>query len=116
MTTSADRSRYFPDPATDCGHHVIFGRIPITTFAGDHLQMSIVDMPPHAVIEDHAHANEQMGVVVAGRATFTIGGESRELRPGDLYWMPGGVPHRVETTDEPLKAVDFFYPIRDEYR
>lgn len=116
MTTPVGRSRFFPDRAADCGHHTIFGNIPITTFAGEHVQMVVVEMPPHSVVQEHAHPHEQMGIVMAGRAVFTIGGESRELVPGDLYWMPGNVPHKVVTADAPLTAIDFFHPAREEYR
>jgi quercetin dioxygenase-like cupin family protein len=108
-------SRYFPS-RDECGHHTIFGSIPITTYAGERVQLSVVDMPAGGVIGEHAHANEQMGMVVAGRAVFTIGGESKTLGPGDVYLMPGGVPHSVVALDEPVRAVDVFYPIRDEYR
>jgi quercetin dioxygenase-like cupin family protein len=108
-------SRFFPTPA-ECGHHTIFGNIPITTYAGDRMQMSLVEMPPGGVIDWHSHANEQMGMVVAGRAVFHIGGEEKTLAPGDFYLMPGGVSHKVVALDEPFKALDFFHPVRDEYR
>ena len=108
-------SRFFPTP-TECGHHVIFGKVAITTYAGDQAQISVVDIPADGVVEWHAHANEQMGMVVSGRATFYIGDEEKILQPGDVYLMPGNVPHKVVPLDGPVRAVDVFYPIRDEYR
>ena len=38
--------------------------------------------------------------------TFTIGGETRELRPGDTYSIPGGVPHSARSGPEGAPAVD----------
>ena len=108
-------SRYFPDPA-ECGHHTIFGNVPIRTCAGDHIQLSLVDIPPHGVVDWHDHPNEQMGMVVAGRLTFQIGDEVKTLGPGDFYRIPGGVRHRVEGHEIPSQALDVFYPIRNEYR
>jgi len=108
-------SQYFPG-ADDCGHKTIFGNVAITTLAGDHLQFSIADIPARGSVPQHAHANEQMGIVISGRLVFTIGGESRTLGPGDLYRIPGGVSHGVVALDEPVRALDVFYPIRDEYR
>ena len=35
---------------------------------------------------------------------------------GDLFRIPGGVPHSVVAGAAPVKALDVFYPIRDEYR
>jgi quercetin dioxygenase-like cupin family protein len=108
-------SQYFPQPA-DAGRHVIFGNVPIRTYAGEHLQLSLVDIPPGAVIDWHQHPNEQMGMVLAGRALFFIGDEHRELAAGAVYWMPANTPHRVVALDEPVQALDVFYPIRPEYR
>ena len=108
-------SRYFPEPNA-CGRHVIFGNVPITTYAGEHVQLSLVDIPADGVVDWHEHVNEQMGMVVLGRAVFSVGDESKTLGPGDLYWIPGGVPHKVVPVDGPVRAIDVFYPIRDEYR
>ena len=108
-------SRYFPAPE-ECGNRTIFGNIPIRTYAGDHMQIAVVDLPADGVVEWHAHANEQLGILVAGRALFHIGDEVKELSAGDVYWMPGNVKHKVVPTEVPCRAVDFFYPIRDEYR
>ena len=108
-------SRYFPTPA-ECGHHTVFGTVPIRTCAGEHVQLSLVDIPPDGLVDWHAHANEQMGMVVAGRAVFHIGDEVKELGPGDMYCIPGGVRHRVVPVGGPAQALDVFYPIREEYR
>jgi quercetin dioxygenase-like cupin family protein len=108
-------SRFFPLPEQG-GQHVIFGNIPITTYAGDHLQISVVDIPAGGVVDWHQHPNEQMGMLVSGRATFYIGDEVKELQAGDVYWMPGNTPHKVVGIGGPAKAIDIFYPIRDDYR
>lgn len=108
-------SRYFPS-AGECGHHVIFGNIPITTYAGDQMQISVVDLPADGVVDWHQHSNEQMGMLVSGRATFYVGDEVKELQPGDLYLIPANVRHKVVPIGGPGKAIDVFYPIRDEYR
>jgi quercetin dioxygenase-like cupin family protein len=107
-------SRFFP--TTECGHHTIFGTVPIRTYAGEHMQLSWVDIPAGGVVDWHSHANEQMGAMVSGRAIFYIGDEVKELGPGDMYCIPGNVKHKVVATDGPAQALDVFYPIRDEYR
>lgn len=108
-------SRFFPT-ADECGRHTIFGRVQAKTDAGDHQQLSYVDIPPGGVVDWPSHANEQLGLVISGRATFTIGDEERTLGPGEFFFIPGGVRHRVVALDQPVKALDAFYPIRDEYR
>jgi len=108
-------SQYFPT-AEECGHHVIFGNISITTYAGKHLQISVVDLPADSVVEWHQHPHEQMGMLISGKAMFHIGDEVKEINPGELYLMPGNVPHKVVPIGGPAKAVDFFHPVRDDYR
>ena len=108
-------SRYFPSHA-ECGKHVIFGSIAIRTYAGDHLQLSYVDIPPRGEVGWHDHVNEQLGLVISGRATFFIGDEEKTLGPGEFFLIPGGVRHRVMALDEPVKALDAFFPIRPEYK
>jgi quercetin dioxygenase-like cupin family protein len=108
-------SQYFPDPA-EYGRHTIFGSVQIRTCAGDHVQFSLVDIPPGGVVGAHSHANEQMGLVLEGELDFTIGGETKGLRPGDVFRIPGGVKHSVVAGNKSVKVLDVFYPIRDEYR
>jgi quercetin dioxygenase-like cupin family protein len=54
-------------------------------------------------------------MVVAGSATFYVGDEEQVLGPGEMYFIPGGVTHRVVATAEGLKALDVFHPIREDY-
>lgn len=108
-------SKYFPTDA-ECGHHEIFGNVQIATLAGDHLQFSIADIPDKGGVPEHSHINEQMGIILSGELDFTIGDERKRLKPGELYRIPGGVPHAVYASNGPVKVLDVFYPIRDEYR
>jgi quercetin dioxygenase-like cupin family protein len=108
-------SLYFPN-ADEGGHHTIFPGVHIRTHAADKMMLSVVDLEPHAVVEEHAHPHEQVGMVLAGRATFFIGNEQKTLQPGDLYRIPGNVRHKVVVLDQPARALDIFYPVREEYR
>lgn len=108
-------SRFFPEP-TECGRLTMFGNTQLRTYAGEHLQLSLADIPADGEVLWHDHPNEQMGMVISGRARFYIGDEVKELGPGDFYLMPGGVRHRVEPIDGPVQALDVFYPVRPEYR
>ena len=78
--------------------------------------MSVVDIAPHAVVEEHQHPHEQVGMLLEGRAIFFIGGEQKTLEPGDLYRIPGNVRHKVIALDQPVRAIDIFCPVREDYR
>ena len=108
-------SNYFPS-AGEMGRHTIFPGVNIQTAACERLMMSVVDMKPGAVVEDHSHPHEQVGMVLGGKALFIIGGEEKMMVTGDLYRIPGGVVHRVVASEEGLRALDIFTPVRDEYR
>ena len=97
------------------GRHTIFPGVHIQTCAAEKMMLSIVDFEPHSVVEEHAHPHEQVGLLLQGRAVFTIGGEQKTLQPGDMWRIPGGVRHKVVVLDEPVKALDIFTPIREDY-
>ena len=108
-------SQYFPN-SDECSRHTIFPGVTIQTCAAEKMMLSVVDLAPHAVVEEHAHPHEQVGMVLEGRAIFWIGGEEKTLGPGDLYRIPGHVKHRVVALEAPVRALDIFFPVRDEYR
>jgi quercetin dioxygenase-like cupin family protein len=108
-------SLYFPDPHEE-GRHTIFPGVTIRTAAAERMMLSLVDLAPGSVVDEHSHTHEQVGMVVRGRAIFVIGGEERTLSAGDLYRIPGGVRHKVRALEEPVQALDIFTPVREEYR
>ncbi len=100
----------------DCSHYAIFPGVDIYTTHGEHAMLSLVEMQPHAVVEEHSHPHEQLGMMLEGEAEFIIGGESRIVRAGEMWRIPGGVKHKVIAGERPVKALDVFYPIREDYR
>jgi quercetin dioxygenase-like cupin family protein len=107
-------SRFFPEPS-ECSRHTIFPGVTIRTCACDKMMMSLVNLEPRSVVEEHSHPHEQVGMVLQGRAVFHIGGEERTLGPGDMFRIPGGVRHRVVVLNEPVQALDVFTPVREDY-
>ncbi len=103
-------------PAGSGSRHGIFPGVEIRTTAGRQMMLSVVTFEAGSVVPEHAHPHEQMGLMISGRLEFTIGGLNRVLGPGDIWRIPGGVPHRVVALDGPAVALDVFHPIRDDYR
>jgi mannose-6-phosphate isomerase-like protein (cupin superfamily) len=55
----------------------------------------------------HRHPYEEVFLVLAGEATFTLGDETIVARAGDFLIAPPGVPHAFKSTgDVPLHSVD----------
>ena len=100
----------------ECSRHVIFPGVTIHTTAGQHMMLSVVEFEPHAVVKPHSHPHEQMGLLLEGELTFHIGEETQVVRPGQMWRIPGGVVHSAVAGNQPVKALDVFYPIREDYR
>jgi quercetin dioxygenase-like cupin family protein len=107
-------SMFFPT-AAEKSRHRIFPGVSITTCAAEKMLMSYVDLEPGAVVAEHSHHHEQVGMVLAGKAIFYIGDESKTLQAGDMYRIPGNVRHRVVALEEAVKALDIFCPVREDY-
>src|SRR6202011_6067944 len=69
-------SLHFPT-ADVCSRHTIFPGVTVQTCSAEHLMLSVANLAAHAVVEEHAHPHEQVGVVLEGRAIFYIGGEQK---------------------------------------
>src|SRR5262249_49927621 len=99
----------------ECGRHTIFPGVHIRTSAADKMMLSLVDLEPHSVVPEHSHPHEQVGMILEGKLIFHIGDENKTLQPGDFYRIPGNTPHSAVALDEPTRALDIFYPVREEY-
>ena len=82
---------------------------------GDRMTLASVDLGPNVAVPEHHHENEQLGVVIQGTLSFTIDGESRELRAGDTYVIPSNIRHNVVAGPEGCTVVDVFAPIRSDW-
>lgn len=82
---------------------------------GDRITMAAVDLEPDLDLPEHRHENEQLGFVLRGKVTMTIGGDARELSAGETYAIPSNVPHSARTGAEGATVVDVFAPIRSDW-
>lgn len=82
---------------------------------GENLMLSYVEIEAGAEVPVHSHPHEQGGIVLEGRMELSIGSETRTLGPGSLYLIPSNTPHRAAAVDGPVKALDIFSPIREDY-
>jgi len=99
-----------------CSQRSIFPGVNIHTCAGDQMMLSLVEFEAGAVVEWHSHPHEQMGMLLEGELEFWVGDEHAVARPGDMWRIPGGVPHKVVAGDRQAKALDVFHPVREDYR
>jgi quercetin dioxygenase-like cupin family protein len=84
--------------------------------SGTQLTFVYVELEPGVPVAEHAHDNEQIGVLLAGSIAFRIGGDLRVQRAGETWVIPPGVRHGIdETGPEGAVMVEAFAPARPEY-
>lgn len=89
--------------------------VSIAVAGGERAQMSFVTLTPGSQVPLHDHPHEQMGVVLEGEFVMVIGEESRTIKTGDKYVIPGGVRHGVTEVMVDSVALDIFSPPREDY-
>jgi quercetin dioxygenase-like cupin family protein len=99
-----------------CGRRELLPGVHITTTWGESIMMSFLDLEPLAVIPEHSHPQEQMGMVLEGSFQLTIGGESHTVCAGDVYLIPSNVLHSVTNGEGRARALDIFSPPREDYK
>jgi len=104
--------RDIPDvPAVDVWGDTVKAR----AIVGEKASLAVVELGPDAIVPEHAHANEQLGICVTGSITFTIDGEERQLGPGGTWRILSNRPHRAVAGPEGAVVVDIFAPARTDW-
>ena len=86
-------------------------RVEAQILTGEHMHLIRAVYEPGATYEIHSHPHEQFSLLLSGRMLLTVGGETREIGPGDGWYAPGGVPHGGEVLgDEPAVFIDVYSP------
>ena len=82
---------------------------------GEQLSLAVVELDPGSLVPEHAHMNEQLGLVIRGSLEFRVGDETRELGPGSTWCIPGHVEHGVRAGPEGAVVIDVFAPARADW-
>jgi quercetin dioxygenase-like cupin family protein len=82
---------------------------------GERVTLTLLELDPNAVVPEHSHENEQLGMLIEGAATFTIGGETRDVEPGGTWCILANVPHSVLTGPDGAVLVEIFSPVRADW-
>ena len=84
----------------------------------DRLMMAVIDFADGPTSEpdpSHSHPHEQISYVAEGEVYFFIEDNKHHLRAGDLFTVPGNVPHSVQLLTDKVRLVDTFTPIREDF-
>jgi quercetin dioxygenase-like cupin family protein len=106
-------------------HFIEWGGVPGKSLApgvrlqvawGERIMLSRVELAAGGVVPPHSHPHEQGGICLQGAMEFTIGDETRLVRTGESWMIPGGVKHAVRALEQGAVALDIFSPPRDDYK
>lgn len=56
------------------------------------------------------HQQDEVYLVVSGRASLTVGEETTEVGRGSVVYVPAGTPHRFHHISESLRVMVVFSP------
>jgi len=82
---------------------------------GESITLAVVELAPNAVVPEHRHVAEQLGIVLRGLMHFTLDGETRDLGPGGTWRILSNRPHNVQAGPEGAVVIDVFSPVRADW-
>jgi quercetin dioxygenase-like cupin family protein len=82
---------------------------------GERITMAVVELAPGAIVPEHTHESEQLGICIEGTVRFTIDGETRDLGPGGTWRILSNRPHEVVAGPEGATVIDVFNPTRSDW-
>ena len=94
----------------------LFEGMTLRAVSGDKTMMTFFEFEPHALIPHHRHVHEQITYVIEGEIEFTVDGETKLLKAGDGVIILSNQEHSARILDKPARALDAWYPIREDYR
>ena len=98
-------------PAIDVWGETVQARV----IVGNNASLAVVELGPNAIVPEHRHEQEQLGLCIKGSITFTIDGERRELGPGGTWRIISNVLHDGVAGPDGAIVVDIFSPTRADW-
>jgi quercetin dioxygenase-like cupin family protein len=103
------------DELAAIGPQPIWAGVTARAVHGRRVTLSVIELEAGAVIPEHAHENEQVGIVLSGSMRFRIADEERIVRPGATWSIAPNVPHAVEVGPDGCIVVEVFAQRRDDW-
>jgi mannose-6-phosphate isomerase-like protein (cupin superfamily) len=75
-----------------------------------HLSAGVYVLPPGGVDAQTPHSEDELYLVLAGRAQLRVAGVSRQVRPGSLCFVKAHAAHAFHAVTEELRLLVVFGP------
>jgi quercetin dioxygenase-like cupin family protein len=67
---------------------------------GEKIEVALIHYPAGTVAKPHTHPNEQVQVVMKGKARYRLGKDEKVLGPGEAVLIPANTEHEVEILED----------------
>jgi mannose-6-phosphate isomerase-like protein (cupin superfamily) len=74
------------------------------------MSVGVYVLPARSTDRQNPHTEDEVYVVLAGKALFTAGDDTRPVERGDTLYVAAGVAHRFHDIDEDLRLIVVFAP------
>jgi quercetin dioxygenase-like cupin family protein len=98
------------------GHFALADGVRARALFGDSTMLNLVELDPGAVVPEHSHVHEQMGIVLSGEIVMIFDGEEHPCHAMDAMHIPSGIVHGAYAGPEGAVVLDVFVPIREDFR
>jgi len=85
------------------------------TYLGHGQQSSVFVFQGHrGPFRKHVHVtHDEIGYVLNGSGTVTVGSLTREVKPGDIWVIPANTPHSAQFDSDPVEVLFISSPMDD---
>ncbi len=108
-TPSDPAAAFFPAPDLNAAH-AREGRLYHEFLRAPALSAGLYVLEAGAADPQSPHAEDEIYVILQGRARFTAGDQTRPVAQGDVLYVRRAVPHRFHDITETLRIIVLFAP------
>jgi quercetin dioxygenase-like cupin family protein len=83
---------------------------------GDDAMLNLVELDAGAIVPEHSHPHEQLGITISGLIVMLFDGREHPMGPMEAMHIPSGVVHGAYAGPEGAVVLDVFVPIREDFR
>jgi quercetin dioxygenase-like cupin family protein len=103
------------DKLHDIAPNVIWDGVIARSLHGAEATLAAIELEPNTEVPEHAHVNEQIGILTSGLLAFRIGDEQQDLEPGATWVIPANTPHSVRSGPSGATLIELFAPPRADW-
>lgn len=81
----------------------------------DHVTNAFWRIVAGASLDAHSHPHEQIVNMIEGTFELVVAGQPHRLEAGDVFVIPGNIPHGGRAISD-CRIIDSFYPVREDLR